>query len=231
MHSKSASKSGEYWKEHVLSWEAGAYYKDSQQQPSFLDFLSILLRGQGMYVRMQAALDLLRAHIRDRTVLDIGCASGRFAIHLLEAGAGRVIGIDVAPPAIEAAEQRRRASPYAERLEFRVMDVTQAGVALPAVDVITALGVIEYFDPATLAALLGRFRARYFLLDFPDAEARRRNWWMWSLRQVYLRLQRCPGVYLYTQEAFRRLAAEHGFTDVWYARRFTFDFVTNLPRP
>ncbi len=230
MQSKPVSKSGEYWKEHVLSWEAGAYYKDSQQRPPFLDRLSILLRGQGMYVRMQAALDLLRPHIQDRTVLDIGCASGRFAVHLVEAGAGRVIGIDVAPQAIEAAEQRRLASPYAERLEFRVMDVTQAEAALPAVDLITALGVMEYFDAATLAALLGRFRTRYFLLDFPDAQARRRDRWMWHLRQVYLRLQRCPGVYLYTQEEFRRLAAEQGFTDVWYTRRFTFDFVTNLPR-
>lgn len=229
MDPKPHSKSGEYWREHVLSWEASAYYKDSRQRPSFWDWLSILLRGQGMYLRMQAALELVRPHIRDCTVLDIGCASGRFAVQLLEAGAGRVIGIDVAPQAIEAAEQRRQAGPYAERMEFKVMDVTQPEAELPAVDLITALGVIEYFDAATLSALLGRFRTRHFLLDFPDAEARRRDWWMWSLRRVYLRLNRCPGVYLYTQDEFRRLAAEHGFTDVRYVRRFTFDFATNLP--
>jgi cyclopropane fatty-acyl-phospholipid synthase-like methyltransferase len=230
MESNDRSKSGEYWKEHVMSWDASAYYKDTDEKPLFWDRVSTLLRGEGMYVRMEAALRLVAPHIKGLTVLDLGCAVGRFAFRLLEAGAERVIGVDVSPAAIEAANQHRVQSPYADRLEFKVMDLTSASIELPEVDLITALGVIEYFDPPTLSRLLGKFKTRYFLIDFPDSAGRRRNWMIWQLRRVYLFLNRCPGVYLYTQEEFRRIAAQHGFDNVWYTRHAPFDYVTNLPR-
>ncbi len=225
------SKSGKYWKEHVMSWEASAYYKDSNKSPAFWDRLSTLFLGQGMYVRMEAALDLIKPHLQDMTVLDLGSASGRFAFQMVEAGAKKVIGVDVSPAAIQAAEQRRLASRFPDRLEFHVLDLTQPDLQLPKVDLITALGVIEYFDAPALSALLGKFRTRYFLIDFPDSQGRRQNWAIWNLRQIYLRLNRCPGVYLYTQEEFRRMAAEHGFRDVWFTRHAIFYYVTNLPHP
>lgn len=49
-----------------------------------------------MYVRMEVALELLHPHVKGLTILDIGCASGRFAFQLIEAGASHVIGVDVA---------------------------------------------------------------------------------------------------------------------------------------
>ena len=224
------SKSGDYWKQHVMSWEAGAYYKDDGRKPSFWDRMSTPFRGDGMYVRMDAALRLVAPHVKGRTVLDIGCASGRFAFQLLEAGAAKVIGLDVSPAAIESAERQRLQSPYADRLEFKMADLMQPTVQLPEVDLITALGVLEYFDMAELDALLGKFKTRYFLLDFPDAQGRTRHWFLWNLRRVYLRLNHCPGVYLYTQSAFREMAERHGFGDIWYVRRSIFDYVTNLPK-
>jgi cyclopropane fatty-acyl-phospholipid synthase-like methyltransferase len=229
MEPEPTSESGRYWKEHVLSWEAGAYYKDRRTRPSFWDRISAIFRGRAMYVRMDAALQLVSPHLAGLNVLDIGCGSGRFAFELLAAGAERVVGIDVSPAAIEAADARRRQSPSADRLEFRVMDVTLPDVRLPPVDLITALGVIEYFDARELAALLGSFNSRYFLIDFPDSEGRKRDRLTWYLRQVYLRVNRCPGVYLYSQDEFRRMAAEHGYEAVRFARRSTFDFATNLP--
>ena len=224
------SESGRYWQEHVLSWEASAYYKDRRTRPSFWDRTSAIFRGRAMYVRMEAALQLVSPHVGGLRVLDLGCASGRFAFELLAAGAERVIGVAVSPAAIGAANARREQSGFVDRLDFRVMDVTDPDVSLPQVDLITALGVIEYFDAPALSGLLGKFDTRYFLIDFPDSEERRRNRLKWSLRQVYLRVNGCPGVYLYTQDGFRRIAAEHGFEAVWYAHRSGFEFVTNLPR-
>ena len=223
------SRSADYWKQHILSWEAGAYFRDDGRRPSFWDRLSTLFRGDGMYVRMDAALHLLEPHLKDLTVLDLGCASGRFAFQLLQAGAARVIGLDVSPAAIELAEQHRLASPFADRLEFRVCDLMQPGLDLPEVDLITALGVLEYFDASELDDLLAKFKTRYFLLDFPDAQGRTRNWLLWNLRQVYLRLNHCPGVYLYTQAAFRGMAERRGFRDVRFARYSIFDYALQLP--
>jgi cyclopropane fatty-acyl-phospholipid synthase-like methyltransferase len=230
MEPEHTSDSGKYWKKHVLSWEAGAYYKDRRTRPSFWDRTSSIFRGRAMYVRMEAALQLVSSHVGGLRVLDIGCGSGRFAFELLEAGAQHVTGVDVSPAAVEAANAHRAQSSCADRLDFTVMDLTDPGVELPQVDLITALGVIEYFDAPALSALLGKFRTRNFLIDFPDSDGRKRNRLAWYLRQVYLRGNRCPGVYLYTQDDFRRMAAEHGFEAVWYAHRSGFDYVTNLPQ-
>ena len=60
-----------------------------------------------MYVRMNAALELLKPHIAGMTVLDVGCASGRFAFQLLDAGAAKVYGVDISPEAIQIADAHR----------------------------------------------------------------------------------------------------------------------------
>ncbi|HUI89404.1 MAG TPA: class I SAM-dependent methyltransferase [Anaerolineales bacterium] len=229
MRQESSSKSGDYWKEHVISWEASAYFKDGAQQPAFWDRLSTFFRGGGMYVRMEAALRMVKPYVKDRSVLDIGCASGRFAFQLMEAGARKVTGLDVSPAAIEAANQNRLASPYADRMEFRVMDLTQPDAALPQVDLVTALGVIEYFDSAELDSMMSHMKTRYFLFDFPDSEGRRKDWSTWQLRRVYLWLNHCPGVHLYGHDEFNAMAAKYGYRDIWYARHATFYYASNLP--
>ena len=147
------SKSGDYWKQHILSWEAGAYFKDQGRNPPFWDRLSTLFRGDGMYVRMDAALGIIAPYLKDKTVLDLGCGTGRFAIRMLEAGAARVIGMDVSSAAIEIAERRAQGT-YRDRLEFRVADLMHPETSLPPAGLITALGLIEYFDTAELDALL-----------------------------------------------------------------------------
>jgi SAM-dependent methyltransferase len=226
---KKKSLSGEYWKHKILSWEAGAYYRDYQgQQRSFWDRISSIFRGDDMYVRMQASLDLLRPHLSGLTVLDVGCASGRFAFKLLELGARRVIGVDVAPAAIATANQHRPENLLSEQVEFQVADVVDPDTELPQVDLVTALGVLEYFDTPTMHIFLKNLHTRYFFFDFPDISRRhdRLKWW---LRQVYLRVNRCPGVYLYAKDEFRDLAAQYGYTGVSYWSRHIFDFATNLP--
>ena len=225
------SESGRYWKEHAPSWEASAYYRDRERSPSLWDRTSSIFRGRAMYRRMDEALALASPHVPGLRVLDLGCASGRFAFALLEAGAERVIGVDVSPEVIAVAEARRAQSSAADRLDFKVLDVTEPGASLPEVDLVTALGVIEYFDAPALSDLLGKLDTKYILLEFPDADQRRRNRLQWYLRQVYLRVNRCSGVYLYTPEEFRRIAAERGFDTLRYEHRSGFDYATNLPRP
>ena len=107
MEPEPTSESGAYWQEHVLSWEAGASTRTGAE-PTFWDRMSAIFRGRAMYVRMDAALELVSPRLTGLHVLDIGCGSGRFAFELLAGGAERVVGIDVSPAAIEAADARRR---------------------------------------------------------------------------------------------------------------------------
>jgi len=228
MEQKQISESGEYWKEHLLSWEASAYYKDTPQKANLWDRLSTVFRGDAMYVRMNAALESLKPHIKGKTVLDVGCASGRFAFQLLEAGATKVYGVDISPEAIQIANENRERAELQKQLDFSTADVVHPDSPLPESDLVTALGVIEYFDPETMSAFLGNLRSKYFFLDFPDT-ARRRQFPTWQLRQVYIRVNKLPGVYLYRPEEFIALASPFGFKDIRVIERDGFYYITNLP--
>lgn len=229
MSSKQISKSGEYWKDRLLSWEASAYYKDTHHKANLWDRLSTIFRGDAMYVRMYAALELLKPHIIGKTVLDVGCASGRFPFQLLNAGAAKVYGVDISPEAIQIADAQRTQAGLEEQLNFFVVDVVHPDSPLPKSDLVTALGVIEYFDPETMSAFLGNLQSKFFFFDFPDT-SRRKQFPTWQLRQVYIRVNKLPGVFLYRPEEFTALAEPYGFRDIWVAERNGFYYITNLPK-
>jgi SAM-dependent methyltransferase len=225
------SQSGEYWDKHVVSWEASTYYTDHNlPKPNLWDRFSTLFRGSSLYDRMTIALNMLKPYLAGLTVLEVGCASGRFADQLLAVGAARVVGVDVSEEIIRIANARRLAGPNKDRLEFFAEDLVQPGLKLPKVDLVTGLGVIEYFNSKEMMIFLGSLDAPYFFLDFPDV-ARTTNWLLWWMRQVYIRVNRCPGVYLYKRDEFTDMIKQAGFLgDVWYERRSLFHYASNLPR-
>ena len=228
MSDEKKSESARYWQEHLLSWEASAYYREAGQKANWWDGLSTLFRGEAMYVRMQSALDFLRPYLPGKSVMDVGCASGRFSFQMIEAGAAKIYGVDISAEAIRAAEQRRTESGLMERVEFRVEDLISPKTELPQTDIVTALGVIEYFDAANMAGFLRNLRTQFIFLDFPDL-SRRREFPTWPLRQVYIRVNRLPGVYLYSLDQFRKIAEPYGFQDLHLVKRNNFFYVTNLP--
>lgn len=222
------SESAQYWEDHLLSWESGAYFKDGQKGATWWDKLSAIFRGDAMYVRMSAALELIQPHIAGKTVLDVGCASGRFAFQMIQAGAAKIYGTDISTEALKIAAARGAELGMRDKLEFFPSDVVQPGTLLPQADLVTALGVIEYFDVEAMSAFLSNLRTKYILLDFPDL-GRKREFPTWLLRQVYIRVNNLPGVYLYSLDEFARLAAPHGFVDLRIVKRRNFYYVTNLP--
>ena len=224
------SESGEYWDKHVVSWEASTYFTDKNMpKPNLWDRFSTYFRGSSLYDRMTIALDLLKPHLNGLTVLDVGCASGRFANLMLEAGAARVVGVDISEDIIRIANERRLAGPNKDRLEFFAADLAKPA-SLPKVDLVTSLGVIEYFDHNDMMTFLSNTKSKYFFHDFPDV-ARTTNWLVWWMRQVYIRVNKCPGVYLYERDDFTDMVKKAGYQgDVWYERRSLFHYASNLPR-
>lgn len=227
-NSKQKSESAKYWEDHLLSWEASAYYKEGQQNANWWDRLSTVFRGDAMYVRMDTALDIVRPHINGMSVLDVGCASGRFSLRMLQAGARKVYGTDISNEAIDLAKKQSVEQGLQDKLEFSIADVVQPKSPLPQVDLVTALGVIEYFNTEDMSAFLGNLRTKYFLLDFPSL-SRKKEFPTWILRQVYIRVNRLPGVYLYSLEEFSKIAEPFGFKDLRVITQNNFHYVTNLP--
>lgn len=226
--SNQKSESAKYWEEHLESWEASAYFKEGQQKANWWDRLSTVFRGDAMYVRMNTALEIIKPHIKDKNILDVGCASGRFAFQMIEAGAKKVVGTDISADAIAFAIKRAEELNLQSQLDFSIADLVQPNTPLPQVDLVTALGVIEYFNAEAMSAFLSNLQTKYILLDFPDY-GRKKEFPTWILRQVYIRVNKLPGVYLYSLDKFSKIAEPFGFKNLRVIKKNNFYYVTNLP--
>src|SRR5919108_2466111 len=94
----------EYWNRKVLDWERSAYEGLVSGQ-SLAEKFTTKFRGS-LRETMNISLELLKPHIVDRTILDLGCGSGRFAFRLLQHGAGRVVGFDFSQNAVNLANEK-----------------------------------------------------------------------------------------------------------------------------
>ena len=108
-------------------------------------------------LRKRAVLEALR-EARAATVLDLGCGSASLLRELIRDGRfTEVVGVDVSPGALEAAERRLRLDrmPDAQRSRLRLLQssVTYRDQRLAGYDAAVLMEVIEHVDPDRLPAL------------------------------------------------------------------------------
>jgi len=215
------SQQSKFWDKEILNWEEGVYEKKSQ---SLLEKIANKFRGV-LVERLELTVDLLTPLIKDKVVMDLGCASGLLCYQLLERGAKKVIGIDLAQSAITKANasfQSRQIDPV--RYQFLCQEVGQADQPLPSADFVVGIGFIDYLDAQAMKKMLNSLTAPYFLFSFPEK--------VLSLREIahiiYRRLTRCPS-YKYSQEEFKQLVAETKFKDCYFWQKGIIRFVHNIP--
>lgn len=119
---------------------------------------------QGTLTTLQKQISLaILNQFNFQTVLDVGCGKGHFT-HLLKKQNNQVIGIDVAPTAVQQARAH-----YPD-IDFRVMGAGEIGALGLTFDLVVAMEVLSYCqtwnDLLTTFARVGR---RLFLsLYLPD---------------------------------------------------------------
>lgn len=118
-----------------------------------------------------------------KTVLDIGCGSGRYAVEFAKRGAARVVGVDYAPGMLALAREYAKREGVDARCEFKEGDFTTATLE-EKFDVVIAIGVFDYQDQP--AAFMRRMRERArgkVIASFPGRSLIRmplrklRYWW------------------------------------------------------
>jgi len=128
--------------------------------------------------RIQAVLDQLAA-AGPRTVIDLGCGSGKLLSRLLpDASYTKVTGTDVSYRAIQAAARRLRRGiqprGVEERMELFQGALTYADARFQGYDAAVLMEVIEHIDPPRLPAVervvFGDARPRTVIVTTPNAE-------------------------------------------------------------
>ena len=146
--------------------------------------------------------------LHGKTVLDIGCGSGVYAVDFARRGARRVLGIDFSGSMLELARGEAATHGVAGACEFRRADFTQADLKGERFDVVIAMGVFDYLpEPesflkkmAELASQNGRLIA-----SFPGHSIVRER-----ARKLRYRFTRRGYVRFYDDGEVRALAARAG---------------------
>lgn len=144
--------------------------------------------------------------IKDKSVCDIGCGSGRFVSELARRGANRVLGIDVAPEMLKLARQLCDQNGVSGVCEFVHTDVLN-WIPQEQFDLVIAIGFWDYIaEPAGRLRIIRQMTRGTFLSAWP------RFWtWRMPIRKVRLGVQGCP-VYFFPRSKVYELLDGAGFT-------------------
>ncbi len=139
-----------------------------------------------------------------KSVLDVGCGSGRFCLAFALRGAARVVGVDFAEAMIGLAREAAAQAGVADRCEFRVGAFPDAVPEGPF-DASTANGFFDYVpDPVPLIRRMRELTRETMIMSFPKAYE-----WRVPVRRARFWLNGCP-LYLYTEKKVRAILKQAG---------------------
>lgn len=161
-------------------------------------------------------------HVRQyelRTVLDVGCGSGRYACPLGQLGVKRVVGVDLSPKMIELAiENVKNANliqiiqkPDANKtedktFEFICCDFMEFQTS-ETFDVVLAMGFFDYIkDPLPVLQKMKALAKHSVIASFPSISLYRT-----PIRKIRYYFKRCP-LYFYDHDRLTLLASRLGFS-------------------
>lgn len=133
----------DFWEGRLPDWDASRYRR----------------RLDPVARRSRLAALWLADHGLDRSIVDLGCGSGRLLAELQALGAARLTGLDWSEWAVS---QARRRCPEARIL---CQDLTRE--ELPHGDVYVGLGLLDWIDARDL---MQRLAGRHFLFSFSRAD-------------------------------------------------------------
>jgi SAM-dependent methyltransferase len=191
--------------EHYFQQRALQFDALYSEERSWQYFLNRIFR-RALYERVRHTVEAFQ-DLRDFTVLDVGCGSGRNSVAFAKSGARRVVGIDFSPKMIDLARDCARRHGVAEQCEFICGDAL-AHSFRERFDVVVVLGVFDYIrEPGPLLRRMLELARQKVVASFPG----------WSLLRAPLRktrywLRDCP-VYFSTRTRLQQVCRDAGLED------------------
>lgn len=146
--------------------------------------------------------------LTDKTVLDIGCGSGIYAVNFALQGARYVLGMDFSSQMIELARQRAKESQVEQATEFQQANFLEADIP-QQFDFSIAMGVFDYLpDPATFLRKMKSVTRDKMIISMPGHSLIRE-----PLRKLRYKLGTKGDVYFYSHTDIERFVERAGVTD------------------
>ncbi len=146
----------------------------------------------------------LAGDLHGKTVLDIGCGSGRYLVRAISSGAAKAVGMDVAPEMLALARRLATEQGVEDRIELRLEDFATSSLS-GTFDLVLVTGVFDYeADPLGLL-----IRARGWCNGLVIATFPRRAGLRSPIRQLYWRARGLPTFY-FRRVTLTRLAQAAG---------------------
>jgi 2-polyprenyl-3-methyl-5-hydroxy-6-metoxy-1,4-benzoquinol methylase len=187
---------------HKTAQEFDDIYDD---KGGILDRIATRVFRKAMFDRVNLAVQGC-GDVSQRTILDIGCGSGRVSLALAEKGA-RVIGIDYAQNMIDLANKYTDESKLKGKVEFYCSDFMTDFKCNEPFDITIALGVFDYIkDPGPFLDKMREVTREKMIISYPY----RFNLKM-PLRKLWLLSRGCP-VYFYTESKLSEMYERSGIT-------------------
>ena len=173
-------KAIDYFDRHVDDFDK-IYRKNRSRLGNWLD--RTIRASVGL--RFHLAFELL-GNIEGKSVLDIGCGSGRYMFEAVNRGAGKVVGLDAAPGALRAAKKIAADLGVEDRVDFIETDFIDYEFE-DQFDILFAVGYFDYvFDPALHLEKMLQVARGCIYASFP------RRWHpLTPVRKLRLALRRC----------------------------------------
>ena len=175
-------------------------------------------RIQGYMVeRLNKAL-LFSAPSEGKTILDLGCGTGRFAVAAAVRGA-TVHAYDIASEVLAIGESQAHQAGVSERCHFHETDITK--IDFPAADVWLDLGCLQYIqDIQPVLQKLKHVPAFYSVLP-------RRNHWMHPIRLFYRTYLKGNPYYTYSDAELHKLF--NAYPEVHIQHHGLVKYITSAP--
>jgi SAM-dependent methyltransferase len=154
---------------------------------------------KGIIERHNQALAFLRA-TKARTILDLGCGVGRFAVEAAQQGI-TVHAYDISQPAITIAQEASRRAGVSDHCHFYTADLL--AVDFPAADAWFDLGCLNYLpEPALVVQKLTQVPHLFSCLPM-------KGHWLAPVHYVYRTLLRGQKYHSFTEAEIRKLLAAY----------------------
>lgn len=206
---KNDQKVKRYFEEGAKEFDYIYDWMEGSLENKYINILSQLFR-KGMVERFNLALKECESN---KTVLDIGCGSGRISIELAKKGA-TVKAIDYSEKMIKLANQylnEQKKENENLKIKFEISDFLKNFNSKKKYEIIFAIGLFDYIKNAfPVLEKIKNLTQEKIIVSFP-----KKFTFQTPLRKIWLLKRRCP-VYFYTKKKINNLYKNLGLfnTDI-----------------